>query len=213
MMQTITLVVGAYQQNCRIVVNLQSKAALIIDPGDEGNRINQFIAKENYRPVAVLLTHAHLDHINDLDLIRDHWQIPAFMHAEELPVFEALAWQGQMLNMTVHPLRPIDHFLHDRQELHFLEDFIQVLHTPGHSPGGCCYYFPRMEQVIVGDTLFRGSIGRTDFIGGNYQQLLKSIRTQLFSLPPATKVCSGHGPDSTIGEEKTSNPFFVNDKN
>lgn len=199
---------GSLQTNCYIVK--QEGSCLIIDPGEEGKRIIQLLNKHKLTPKAILLTHAHFDHIGAVDIVRDHYNIPVYIHEKEAKWLLDPALNGSQFFTLGHLVRikPADIILY-KEETRTIGDFeMQIFETPGHSPGSVSFYFAKERVVLSGDALFKGSIGRTDLPGGNHQQLLRSIREKLLTLPEDTIVLSGHGESSTIKEEIDSNPFL-----
>lgn len=203
------LPLGSIQTNCYIVED-KDKNCLIIDPGGEAKKLANLINTRGLKPLAVLLTHAHFDHIGAVDEVRSAYKIPVYLHKQEEKWLGDPLLNGSQFFPVVEPMRlnPADHLLTKEGQMrigHF--DFI-VFHTPGHSPGSISFYFEKEGFVISGDALFQGSIGRTDLPGGNQSQLLKSIHDKLLTLPEDTYVLSGHGPVTTIVEEMDSNPFL-----
>lgn len=199
---------GSLQTNCYIVK--QEGSCLIIDPGEEGKRIIQLLEKHKLTPKAILLTHAHFDHIGAVDIVRDHYNIPVYIHEKEAKWLLDPALNGSQFFMIGHLVRikPADIILY-KEETRSIGDFeMQIFETPGHSPGSVSFYFAQERVVFSGDALFKGSIGRTDLPGGNHQQLLRSIQEKLLTLPEDTIVLSGHGDSTTIREEIDSNPFL-----
>lgn len=196
---------GPIQENCYLVWN--EKELLIIDPGAEPEKIKYAVIKTNAIPTAILLTHTHYDHIGAVDNLREHYKVPVYVSPLEKD------WlQNPVLNLSSrHPelggliVKPAEYeFLNNEYTIGSFS--FKVLKTPGHSIGSVSFLFPNF--VISGDALFKGSIGRTDLHTGSLPQLLESIETQLFTLPDTYKVYPGHGNATTIGEEKSSNPFF-----
>jgi hydroxyacylglutathione hydrolase len=193
--------------------------AVVIDPGDEVELLLAAVQQHGLKPSAILLTHAHLDHVTGVRRAKDTLgNIPVWLHQADLFLYQGVVQQGAMFGFRVDPQPPIDHFYADGQKIRFGEYDVAVHHTPGHCPGGVALAVngdPRTNGpterriLIVGDTLFAGSIGRTDLPGGDTETLLRSIREVLFSFPDGTPVYSGHGEMTTIGREKRSNPFLI----
>jgi len=204
------LILGGYQTNCYVLRKDDSaKDCLIIDPGLEAEELIEFLDKEKLNPVAVVLTHGHIDHIAGVVTLRDRFaQIKVYIHnldAEMLtnPNINLSAMSGMAIVTEAE-----DVSLKERDVIDLAGVKLLVLHTPGHTPGGISLYSKQTGVVFVGDTLFADSIGRTDFPGGSMSQLLNSVREKLFTLPEQTEVYPGHGPATTIAAEKAHNPFF-----
>lgn len=206
MLNIETMTVGMAQANCYIVHN--EIDALIVDPGGESYRIQDTIERLDVKPIAILLTHTHYDHIGALDDIRDTYNIPVWVAAAESEwLFDP------MKNLSSHvgeeiTTRPAEELFVIGEQMTISDFTFKVLPTPGHSPGGVSFVFEEADFVITGDALFGGSIGRTDFPGSNHAQLLNAIREQLFTLPDHYTIYPGHMGRSTIGHEKNHNPFF-----
>lgn len=202
---------GPVQTNCYIVYD-GDKNALIFDPGEEAERVKVLLKKRGLAPLAILLTHAHFDHIGAVDEIRDAYNIPVYLHRLEKDWLSRpnLNGSGKYAALPDYRVRDADVLLTDEKELTIGDFTMQLLHTPGHSPGSVSFYFREDGFAIVGDTLFRGSIGRTDLIDGSEKVLLQSIRTSLLTLPAETVLFPGHGEDTTPEDEKASNPFLRN---
>lgn len=201
------LAVGAMGANCYLYACMESKKAVIIDPGAEGQKIYRWVSEKGLKIEYILLTHGHVDHIGAVDELRGLFGEAAVgIHAEDA---EMLTDARKNLSSYFGPevvQQKADFLLQDGQELTVGQERLKVLATPGHTPGGVC--FLGSEGLISGDTLFAGAIGRTDFPGGSMKQLLKGIREKLLILPEDTRVFPGHGEETTIGEEKGSNPFL-----
>ncbi|HIR14290.1 MAG TPA: MBL fold metallo-hydrolase [Candidatus Choladousia intestinavium] len=201
-----TMVLGMVGTNCYLAVNQKTKELLILDPADDGVGIQKRITDLGAAPAAVLLTHGHFDHIGAAQYLRDTYRIPVCAMETEREVLEdpaknLTAMSGQTLSLKA------DRFFKDGEEAELAGFSIRVIHTPGHTAGGCCYYFPDEGVLFSGDTLFAESIGRTDFPTGSMGTLVRSIQEKLFGLPDETKVYPGHGEETQIRWEKRYNPF------
>jgi hydroxyacylglutathione hydrolase len=213
------LTVTAFQQHTRIVGCEKSKQAICIDPGDEAERIVETLKRHGLKLQAIALTHAHLDHVGGVSALKKlqpHAKIT--LHRGDEFIYNGLpeqpAWIGiprsqwAALGFAFEPPPPIDEYWTDGQTFDVGELQFEVLHCPGHTPGHVVLYEPKERKVFVGDVLFAGSIGRTDLPGGSMEQLLDSIKSKLLSLSDDVTVYSGHGPLTTIGEERLTNPFL-----
>lgn len=209
MLNIRTYPLGFIQTNCYIISNAK-KECLIFDPGGNGEQLVKELKKLNLKPIAILLTHAHFDHIGAVDDVREVFSIPVYIHPSEKswltdPGKNGSAKYAEIPNISA---KEADFYL-SKEEKTSIGDFeFFISHTPGHSPGSLIFYFETDEFAIVGDTLFQNSVGRTDLPGGNEKQLLHSIHTKLLTLPEATVIYPGHGPASTIQDEMNSNPFL-----
>jgi len=209
-MEIFSLALGDFETNCYVVrAGRQAKECLIIDPGFSAEGLLEFLNKEGLSVERILLTHGHCDHIAGVKLLREHYNgVPVAISGEDAQMLTSgrknLAWMTGSLLRVGEP----DEILNAGQEVGLEQVKFKVLSTPGHTPGGMSFYSAAQQVVFSGDTLFSGSIGRDDFPGGNRGVLLQSIREQLFVLPEETVVYPGHGPATTIGREKQSNPFF-----
>ncbi len=202
-----TLVVGPLASNCYIVGSASTKAGMIIDPGDEAQKILKSIKDLGLDTEIIVLTHGHLDHSGALKEIKEATGAEVAFHSDEAkPLQGQYQSLGAMFGLSYPiPPRP-DRLLKDGDSLDIDGLHFSVIHTPGHTPGGIC--LSGQEVVFTGDTLFNQGIGRTDLPGGNYDQLMNSIHTKLMALPDNTIVYPGHGPKTTIGAERRSNPFL-----
>ena len=212
-----TRAVPPFMKNGFVLGCEATREAVVIDPGDDVELLLEAVEKHALKPVAILLTHAHLDHVTGVAQAKRALGVPVWLHKDDNFLYEAVVQQGMMFGFKVDAQPPVDHFYEPDQKLRFGEYDIAVHHTPGHCPGGVCLAVngdPRTQGpterriLIVGDTLFAGSIGRTDLPGGDLETLLGSIRNVLFSFPDGTPVYSGHGEPTTIGQERRSNPFL-----
>ena len=194
-----------------------TREAVVIDPGDDVDLLLAAVEQHALKAVAIVLTHAHLDHVTGVARAKRVLDVPVWLHEADNVLYQGVVQQGLMFGLRVEPQPPVDHFYAVDQKLRFGEYEIAVHHTPGHCPGGVCLAVngdPRTEGpterriLIVGDTLFAGSIGRTDLPGGDLDTLLRSIREVLFSFPDGTPVYPGHGEPTTIGQERRTNPFL-----
>ncbi len=205
-MVLIRLVVGPLQVNCYILADQKTKEAVVIDPGDDADDILKIIREKGFTVKSIVNTHAHFDHVGANKALKDATGAELLLHEADAPVLAMASRQSRSfgLNPVVSP--PADRYLKHGDVVTAGEVSLKVLHTPGHSPGGISL----LEQGIVftGDSLFAGSIGRTDLPGGDLLTLLRSIKSNLMVLPDETKVFPGHGPASTIGEERRENPFL-----
>jgi glyoxylase-like metal-dependent hydrolase (beta-lactamase superfamily II) len=200
-----TLVVSPLAVNCYIVGDEETREAMVIDPGDNAREILDALRRGRLNVKAIVNTHAHFDHVGAVSQVREATGAPFMIHADEAPILAAASGSAALWGMYVPQPKPADRLLREGDEVRVGSIAFRVLHTPGHTPGGICLLHDK--TVFVGDTLFQGSIGRTDFPGGDYGTLMASIRGKLLPLPDETVVYSGHGAPTTIGEEKQFNPF------
>ncbi|HOQ04694.1 MAG TPA: MBL fold metallo-hydrolase [Anaerohalosphaeraceae bacterium] len=204
------LVLGDFQTNCYCVrSDGQTRHCLVIDPGLDAAPLVQFLDEEGLEPEVIVLTHGHVDHLAGVEMLRERWpSVKVGIHRKDAAMLTDPARNLSMLAGTMTSARPAE-IVFDRDETVKLAGMeFCLLHTPGHTPGGICLYSEKEGLVFVGDTLFAGSVGRTDFEGGSFGQLMESIRTKLLTLPETTKVYPGHGPATTIRNEKRFNPFL-----
>jgi glyoxylase-like metal-dependent hydrolase (beta-lactamase superfamily II) len=201
-----------FMKNAYLVAESGGPRAVLIDPGDEVESILATAERERLEVSAILLTHAHLDHITGVGRAKAALGVETWLHADDRPLYDAVVQQGLMFGLRVEKQPPVDRFYAPGQVVSIGDLSIRVHHTPGHSPGGVCLEVRDPEgeaQLIVGDTLFAGSIGRTDLPGGNHAVLIASIRNVLFAFDDRTPVHPGHGPSTTIGAERRGNPFLT----
>lgn len=200
-----------FQENTYIISN-EHNECWITDPGmygeEETNQLINFITTNRLTPKAILNTHAHIDHILGVDALKKKYNILFGIHKAELPVLQRGSDTAAMFGFNFPNVPEATFFIGEDQPLMLGDDEIRVFFTPGHSPGSISFYYPSGGWVISGDVLFNGSIGRTDLPGGDFDTLISSIRTHLFTLPDNTTVFSGHGPETNIGDEKKYNPFL-----
>jgi hydroxyacylglutathione hydrolase len=209
--------VGLLQCNCSIIGDPETREALVVDPGDEASRILELLAKHSLTVKAIVSTHAHIDHVGGLRKIQQATGAPVLMHADDMELYRHLDVQAAWIGMRTPDPANIDKFLREGDTLRWGHFEANVLHTPGHTPGSISLYLaPQQEtkavaaagKLLAGDTLFAGSIGRTDLWGGSLEQILRSIHQKLLILPDETIVYPGHGALTTIGAERDGNPFL-----
>lgn len=210
------LPVGWLACNCSVVGDPETREAVVIDPGDEVERILEIIATHDLKVRALVNTHAHIDHVGGLRKLKEATGAPVLMHAEDLDLYRMLEVQAEMIGMPVPPAAEVDGFLRDGDAVSWGKYRAEVMHTPGHTRGSLCLYLPaavatgaESRKLFAGDTLFAGSIGRTDLWGGSLEQILHSLHTRVLALPDDTVVYPGHGPSTSIGQERESNPFLL----
>ena len=194
---------GPFQANCFLVRS--GEDVVVVDPGAEPDRVAALLDAWKADPQAIVLTHAHVDHIGGVAGLVRRYGIPVYVHAADLPLYERAAEHGAMFGVPVEQPAPPDHWLEHGQSLSFGAIEFSVRHAPGHSPGGVVLVGD--TEAFVGDCVFAGSIGRTDLPGGDTATLLSSIREQILTLPPSTTLYTGHGPATTVETEAESNPF------
>jgi len=198
---------GQFVENCYLVVADDGRRAAIVDPGEEAGRFLDRIEAERLEIEAIWLTHAHIDHVLGVGEIKRATGAPIYLHPADRPLYDATPEQARWFGLEVEPLPPPDRTLAHGDQLELGDERFEVRLAPGHSPGSVC--LAARDYVIAGDVLFQGSIGRTDLPGGNFETLITSIRQQLLTLPDQTRVLPGHGPPTTVGQERRTNPFLV----
>lgn len=204
-----TFPVGPLLCNCVILGDERTRTAIAIDPGDEIERVVAALKRHGLRLVGIIATHGHIDHVGGFETLKRITGAPTRLHEADVPLYEQLAMQAQWLGIAPPLAGSIDHGLDEQNGLSFGDVQIDVRHTPGHSPGSVSLVLPQATPIVFsGDTLFAGSVGRTDLWGGSFDALLHSIRTKLLTMPDDTIVIPGHGPATTIGQERASNPFL-----
>ncbi len=200
------LEVGPIMANCFILGCENTREAVVIDPGYDADKILMRLAKAELRVKYLVNTHGHFDHVGANKRMKEATGADIACHPEDEPMLVELSRSAAMFGLSAENSPPADILLKDGDEICFGDITLKVMHTPGHSPGGICLYTP--GHLFAGDTLFMGSIGRTDLPGGDYDTLISSIKTKLLDLPEETLVYTGHGPETKIGNEKRMNPFL-----
>ncbi|MDA1194018.1 MAG: MBL fold metallo-hydrolase [Planctomycetota bacterium] len=204
-LEITTIVVGAFQQNCRVVKDVASGDGVVIDPGAEPERILEAVEASGARITHLLATHAHLDHVGAVAAVRRALNVPFALHGADLPLLRQLPVHGAMFGQPGLEIPTVDLDLADIDEIPLGAGHIRVVHTPGHTPGGVTFLWGR--EGFFGDSLFRMSVGRTD-LGGDAEVYARTLRDVILELPDDTIVYTGHGPDTTIGAERRQNPFL-----
>ncbi|MFZ0910572.1 MAG: MBL fold metallo-hydrolase [Candidatus Acidiferrales bacterium] len=223
--------VGMLQCNCSILGDPSTHEAIVVDPGDEVDRILEILRKHKLKVLAIVSTHTHIDHVGGLARLHEATGAPVLMHEDDLELYRHLDMQAQWLGVPAPEMTNVEEFLREGDSVKWGEFEASVIHTPGHTPGSLCLYLPSHKiaaasqtdlpadsrskeqgisepRLIAGDTLFAGSIGRTDLWGGSFPEIMKSLKTKVLALPDETFVLPGHGPATTIGAERESNPFL-----
>ena len=206
-LEVVCIVNGQFAQNCYLVADVETEECIVVDPGEESGRILAEVALRGWRITAIWLTHAHVDHILGVAAVKAAAGAPVHLHPADRSLYEGLPQQAQWMGLTAEPAPLPDHALSPGSRLRVGRHEFEVRHTPGHSPGSVS--FVGTAVALTGDALFAGSVGRTDLPGGDGAALLRSIRRELLPLPDETVVYSGHGPATTIGVERTTNPFLT----
>jgi glyoxylase-like metal-dependent hydrolase (beta-lactamase superfamily II) len=204
-----TFPVGPLQCNCTILGDPATGEAIVIDPGDEITRIHTRLTKLGLKLQQILITHAHIDHVGGALKLKRLTEAPILLNENDLPLLQMMEMQAAWLGVEPPETASPDASLQDGMRVGLESLPAQVLHTPGHTQGSVCLHFARLNLLVAGDTLFAGSIGRTDLPGGNSRQIIDSIHSRLLVLPEETRVLPGHGPATTIGEEKQRNPVLI----
>jgi glyoxylase-like metal-dependent hydrolase (beta-lactamase superfamily II) len=200
------ITVGPLDVNCYVLGSKKDNTAIVIDAGGDPEKIFDILKKYNLSLRFLLNTHVHFDHVGGVKCLQDKTGAQFLLHQKDTPLLDCLNDQTTAFGLPSIPIPKVDKSITDNEEIRLGDKALQVIHTPGHSPGSVCFFFE--NAVFVGDTLFAGSIGRTDLYGGSYKELITSIKTRLFTLDDSVTVFPGHGECTTIGDEKRYNPFF-----
>jgi len=204
-----TIPVGLFQCNCQILGCEETREAIVIDPGDEVDRILAILNSHNLKLKYIINTHAHIDHVCDIKPLKDTTGATVLMNEGDLFLYNNLQMQADLLGFIAPPTTNIDGMLKEGEKITAGTTQANVIHTPGHTPGSLTFHVPGQQQsLFTGDTLFNGSIGRTDLWGGDFQSIMRSIHQKLMHFDDDTLVYPGHGPMTTIGQEKAMNPFL-----
>jgi hydroxyacylglutathione hydrolase len=203
------LPVGPLACNCSIIGDETTREAMVIDPGDDIEDVLALVRKHNLQVKQIVITHAHIDHVGGAMKLREATGAPILLNQNDYALLKMLDVQAAWIGMTSPGAVKIDHSLGQADTVRAGPLTAEVIHTPGHTEGSVCLYFPLQKKLIAGDTLFAGSIGRTDLPGGSFKKIIQSLREKVLALPDETVVVPGHGPLTTIGEERESNPFLA----
>ncbi len=212
----VKIPVGMLQCNCSIIGDPRTLECVVVDPGDEVERILGLLGRYKLKVKAIVSTHAHIDHVGGLAKLYQYTGAPVMMHSDDLPLYRGMEVQAAFLGVRPPELVEVHQLLKEGDVLQWGDFLANVLHTPGHTPGSVSLYLPtdganntlRQPQLFSGDTLFAGSIGRTDLWGGSFDDIISSLKGKLMQLPDSTIVHPGHGASTTIGHERDSNPFL-----
>jgi hydroxyacylglutathione hydrolase len=203
-----TLTVGPFQENCYLLGDEESGVGAIIDPGDEAARIAMAVEETGLDIGSIIVTHAHIDHVGAVAALTEEYACPVLMHEESEPLLNGLPTQAMMMGLRFGRVPTVDRYVEDEEIVEVGGLRLRSQYTPGHAPGHLAFYLQGEGLVLSGDALFAGSVGRVDLPGGSMEVLMRSIEERLLTLPDETVVYPGHGPRTTIGNERTSNPFL-----
>jgi hydroxyacylglutathione hydrolase len=204
--------VGPLQCNCSVIGDEKSHEAMVVDPGDDIDEVLAIVARDGLKITRIYITHAHIDHIGGAMKLKAATGAPITMHGADEMQLPLLDMQAQWVGMSAPGKIRIDEFAKDAHSYRTGDIEARVLYTPGHTEGSSCLYFPAEARLIAGDTLFAGSIGRTDLPGGDMKKIMRSLHTTLMELPDETLVIPGHGQETTIGAERETNPFITDNR-
>lgn len=202
------MTVGLFQENCYIVGDESSGEGALIDPGDEAARIALAVEQTPLEIGSIILTHSHIDHVGAIVELAEEYSCPVLLHAEAEEMLRAVPQQAAMMGVKFGKVPSVDRYIGSAETLEVGGVRLRSLYTPGHAPGHLAFYVESERLVISGDAVFAGSVGRVDLPGGSMEVLMKSIREEILTLPDETRLYPGHGPATTVGEERVSNPFL-----
>lgn len=206
-MKILKIIVGPLRENSYLAYCENTKEGVLVDPGAESNEILKVVEENGVKLKAILLTHAHFDHIGAVPEIKQKFDVPVILHKAEQEVLGNFEYNHSGMYGSDKIELTADKMLDEGEAINFGDETLKIIFTPGHTPGGSCYYSEKAHVVFTGDTLFANSIGRCDFYKGNMEQLIDGIKTKLFVLPDDVTVYTGHEGDTTIGHEKVNNPY------
>jgi glyoxylase-like metal-dependent hydrolase (beta-lactamase superfamily II) len=209
-LEILSFVLGPLANNTYLAVDTSTGDAAIVDPSFDSTRVVQVLRQRGWQLEAIWLTHAHFDHIAGVAEVIRAWgaTVPITLHPDDLPLWESKGG-SQYFGVAIDPGPPPSAMFSDRQLLQLGESHLEVRHVPGHSRGHVVIYSASAEALFCGDVIFQGSVGRTDLPGGDFDELIAGIRSQVLTLPDSTRLLPGHGPETTVGEERLNNPFLV----
>ncbi|MBD0354364.1 MAG: MBL fold metallo-hydrolase [Rubrobacteraceae bacterium] len=202
------LTVGPFQENCYVVGDEETGAGAIVDPGDEAARIALAVEQTNLEISQILITHTHIDHVGAVASLVDEYGCQVLMHAEAEAMLGQLPTQAMMMGLRFGEVPTVDRHIEDKEVIELGGLQLRSLYTPGHAPGHIAFYIESEGLLLSGDALFAGSVGRVDLPGGSMEVLMRSIEERLLTLPDETRVYPGHGPETTVGNERVHNPFL-----
>lgn len=208
-MRVRTFTAGSFAENGYLVICDDETTAVVVDPGAAASEMLDVIREDELSVAAVLLTHSHLDHVEGVNPVLAEWDVPLYLHPDDRPLYDQVAEQARRFGVEMEMPPPPDRDLEHGQVLEFGGCSFEVRLCPGHAPGHVIFWEKNAGVALVGDVVFRGSIGRTDLPGGSFKQLMTSIREQVLTLPDDTRLQPGHGPETTVGDERRGNPFLI----